>query len=330
MENRNAPATNTTIVLKLTYCWAFTEAGLGGLLHLLHIPLTGFVAGGFAIILISLITKYSTHVFASVMKSLALVLAVKFTLSPYSPFGAYVAVSFQALAGALLFAVFGLRNVTVIVFAVLAMLESALQKPLLAWVIMGNDFFKSATALLQKDWNINLQTLQNMLLIALSLYLLVYVLWAFVVAKWTNYLRKNIEQIRLNEVQIETAKAALLMQKKQRTKGKRTPVFVFAMAVLLVALIAFTALKVLPVAYLLRTIALLLIFFVLIPFIIKKQQQRFVSKNNTAISAAIQTIPIIRQRTLIAYEMSKPLNSLQTMKAFVTATIWLNVFYEEK
>ena len=46
---------------RLTALWAFSEAALGGLLHALHIPFSGVVLGGFAIMFISLIAYYSKN-----------------------------------------------------------------------------------------------------------------------------------------------------------------------------------------------------------------------------------------------------------------------------
>ena len=41
---------NNTI-FRLTMLWAFAEGGLGGIMHLLHIPMTGFIVGGISIII---------------------------------------------------------------------------------------------------------------------------------------------------------------------------------------------------------------------------------------------------------------------------------------
>ncbi len=45
-------------VQRLTALWAFSESGLGGILHALQMPFTGLLVGGMAILLISLIAFF--------------------------------------------------------------------------------------------------------------------------------------------------------------------------------------------------------------------------------------------------------------------------------
>ena len=104
---------NKSALLKLTYFWAFIEAGLGGLLHFLHIPITGFVVGGFAVVLIVLIAKYSNNNSRMIINALGLVLMIKFLLSPYSPYGAYIAVGFQGILAALIFSIGRINSLTI-------------------------------------------------------------------------------------------------------------------------------------------------------------------------------------------------------------------------
>ncbi|HNJ28266.1 MAG TPA: hypothetical protein PLQ40_04880, partial [Ferruginibacter sp.] len=90
-------------IQRLTALWAFTESGLGGIMHALQIPFTGLVVGGMAVIIICLIADLSKHQLKQVLKSALVVLIVKAMVSPHTPFPAYIAVSFQALLGYLLF-----------------------------------------------------------------------------------------------------------------------------------------------------------------------------------------------------------------------------------
>ena len=119
--------------------WALAESGIGGVLHALRLPFTGIFVGGFAVISISLIAWYSTDK-KEILKALSIVLAVKLLASPHSPWQAYVAVAFQGLMGYVLFnqkKQFGLRT---FIFAIVCLLESALQKILLAILTIGTEF----------------------------------------------------------------------------------------------------------------------------------------------------------------------------------------------
>src|SRR5438045_6606034 len=87
-------------VQRLTALWAFSESGLGGIMHALQIPFTGLVVGGMSVIMISFIAQISDHQYREILKSAMIVLIIKAMVSPYTPFPAYIAVSFQALSGA--------------------------------------------------------------------------------------------------------------------------------------------------------------------------------------------------------------------------------------
>ena len=95
-------------IQRLTALWAFTESGLGGIMHALQIPFTGLLVGGMAVIMICLIADISEFNYKQILKSAIIVLIVKAMVSPHTPFPAYIAVSFQALLG---YAVFSLLRV---------------------------------------------------------------------------------------------------------------------------------------------------------------------------------------------------------------------------
>ena len=121
----------TLAIQRLTALWAFSESGLGGIMHALQIPFTGLVIGGFAVIIITFITKISAYKYSQVLQSLFVVLIVKVMVSPYTPFPAYIAVSFQALIGIALFRLLKVNLLSILLLSIIAMLESALQQLLM-------------------------------------------------------------------------------------------------------------------------------------------------------------------------------------------------------
>ncbi|MFN5347709.1 MAG: hypothetical protein ACK5B3_10825 [Bacteroidota bacterium] len=141
--NQTEVGFNQRAVNRLTALWALNESGLGGVLHAAKFPFTGIFVGGFAVILISLIARYSNYSFKSILKSTAMVLMIKAAVSPHSPFPAYIAVSFQGLLGAILFSLSRNFKLTPIIFGGLALLESAIQKILLTVLFFGMSFWKS-------------------------------------------------------------------------------------------------------------------------------------------------------------------------------------------
>lgn len=134
---------NNRAVNRLTALWALNESGLGGILHAAKFPFTGILVGGFAVILITLIARYSNFSFKAILKATAMVLMIKAAVSPHSPFPAYLAVSFQGLLGAVMFSSTRNFKIAPIVFGGLALLESAIQKILLTVLFFGLSFWKS-------------------------------------------------------------------------------------------------------------------------------------------------------------------------------------------
>ena len=209
---------NDAIILKLIYLWAFAEAGLGGFMHLLHIPLTGFIIGGFAVIINVLLAKYSNNNAAVFFKALGIVLALKFLLSPYTPIGAYIAVGFQGMLAAFLFSVFGFNKFIVLFFSITVMIESALQKPLFALIIFGKHFWNSMVKLLVDTFSISQESINNTALMVFLIYMMMYIIWGIILAKWANNLRQNIENLSVDRNKIENLKSKAVLSQEQNNK----------------------------------------------------------------------------------------------------------------
>ena len=137
---------NKLIIERLTALWALNESGLGGFLHVFSSPFTGILVGGIAILLISLIAWYADNVWRSVMKALLIVLVIKAAVSPHSPLTAYLAVSFQGVLGAFLFANFSWKGMAPALLGILTFLESALQKLLVLSIIYGAPLWQAVNS----------------------------------------------------------------------------------------------------------------------------------------------------------------------------------------
>jgi len=130
-------------VERLTALWALNESGLGGFLHIFNTPFTGLIVGGISILMISLIAYFSENKSKSILRALMVVLILKMGVSPHSPIGAYVAVSFQGVLGALLFSKFTWKGFTIPFLAMITYLESAAQKLLILTVVYGNGLWEA-------------------------------------------------------------------------------------------------------------------------------------------------------------------------------------------
>jgi hypothetical protein len=165
-------------IKSLIALWAFSESGLGGLLHALKLPLTGITVGSIAVISIALIAWFSNFNKRALFTALSLVLLVKVTVSPHSPWGAYVAVVFQGLMGILLLNSRKYFKISVLIFAVICLLESAVQRILILFLVYGNKFVTSidqATLQLAKQlgFGIDFSIVYTLFLVYLLLHLLI-------------------------------------------------------------------------------------------------------------------------------------------------------------
>lgn len=127
----------------LIVAWALAECGIGGVMHALRIPFTGIVVGGIAVTCIALIAMSSLNVRKEILTALTLVLLIKLAVSPHSPWQAYVAVMFQGVLGSVLLRNDLISKWRILIFTVICLAESALQKIAISVLIFGLEFFKA-------------------------------------------------------------------------------------------------------------------------------------------------------------------------------------------
>ena len=127
---------------RITALWAVCEGMLGGIIHGFNLPGTGLIISSAAVACISLIAWYCP-VKGAILKATIIVAVFKMMLSPHSPPTAYIAVFFQGLMGELLFA--GKRNfrLSCILLAVLALVESSVQRILVLTIIYGKELWQA-------------------------------------------------------------------------------------------------------------------------------------------------------------------------------------------
>lgn len=131
----------STTWFQLTALWAFVEVVLGGILHALRMPFTGVLVGGAAVFIIGAMVLHSQTPFKDIIRATGVVLIVKAGASPHSPLPAYLAVAYQGFSGALIFSLMRNFKIAAMLFSVLAMLESALQKLLTLTIMYGMAFW---------------------------------------------------------------------------------------------------------------------------------------------------------------------------------------------
>lgn len=141
MDNTNN-IQNSGSVDRLIALWALSEGFLGGFLHLAKIPLTGLILGNVAVIIITLIAKFSCKN-GTILKATLIVLIVKGILSPYTPFTAYIAVALQGISGELLFYKRKSPFVSALLLGILVSLFSSLQRVIFLTIIFGQNLWET-------------------------------------------------------------------------------------------------------------------------------------------------------------------------------------------
>lgn len=134
---------------RLIALWVLCESVLGGIMHAVKIPFTGIIVSSGAVICICLIAYY-VPVKGAILKATIIVAIFKMILSPHTPPTAYIAVFFQGMMGQILF--FNLRffRLSCILLAVLALVESAVQRVLILIVLYGNNFWNALNEFIKK------------------------------------------------------------------------------------------------------------------------------------------------------------------------------------
>jgi hypothetical protein len=321
---------NKSIIDKLTALWALNESGLGGFLHVFNIPFTGLIVGGIAILLISLIGYYAENKWQAILKALLIVLIIKMAVSPYSPFGAYAAVSFQALFGALLFTKFSWKGATLMVLGVVTFLESAVQKIFILTVLYGNGLWEAIDiygAWVQKKMEFVSETSTTSVLI--TIYLLVYCICGLLAGVFIKSMIIIIANKK--EVDFYIEPNTLYFDKttsKVSFKTKVIWVWLITVAVIVLAFSLFGG-DLLGwkkgVYIMLRSFFILMLWYLIIGPLLLKLVRKYLTKKESQykedITNAMDLFPYFRQIILYTLKETKDLKGYTRFKYFMANSI---------
>jgi hypothetical protein len=328
-------------VQRLTALWAFTESGLGGIMHALQIPFTGLVVGGMAVIIISMIAEIANKDLKQVLKSAVIVLIVKAMVSPYTPFPAYIAVSFQAVLGYALFNLFSINFFSILLLSTIAMLESAIQKLLILTLFFGKSFWKAMDemmAFIAKQFGV-LSTSGSQRIV--GIYLLIYIVGGVFIA-WVAYktikgfsAEKDIFTLDNTEaINKEIFKSSTA---KRKNIYNKLWVMIFLLIVLSVVLFVFSDDTkqgwVAVVKTISWTMSAVLIWFMIVTPLFTKLIQKFLQKKQSRYSdevlKTLSFLPVLQQLTGLAWKKSKGYKGLKRWHFFVSALIHWSLTYSD-
>lgn len=311
-------------ILRLTYLWAFAEGGLGGMMHLLHIPMTGFLIGGISVIINVFIAAYSKVNARTMLSSLGLVLLCKFALSPHSPLGAYVAVSFQGILALLIFSIVGVNRFSILLYAILVMLENAIQKPLMAYLIFRDELIQGISITVNKFFK-NRQLTENFLFGLTSIYFGIYTIWALIIGHWAYAFLGSIEKFKLD--------SSILLNQRQlpseKPRGNKKVIWVIMTfsVIFFFLFFYFSSVKVHWTIYALKAFTWFLILALILPFILRFILQYFSKRSESKVLHSLSLMPAIKENMRRSFEFVSKDHGFAKIRNFMFYSIYLNVFH---
>ncbi|CAN5639105.1 hypothetical protein BH10BAC5_BH10BAC5_01410 [soil metagenome] len=191
------------------------------------------ILASFAVICIILIGSENT---SSILKALLLVAIVKFTLSPQTPFTAYIAVGFQGLTGYLLLRPKSFFMVKCILFGMLAMIQTSLQKPIVYTILYSAQFWNELNKMMNsllKDFGIQDY---NYALIVICCYVFIHMIAGVIAAifayRFTKIHFSNRRDEKTGGKMLSQSEIAEFIGKKKKKHFKAIPVILGLFAIL--------------------------------------------------------------------------------------------------
>lgn len=339
MINRTNINDDPTIFYRLVAVWVICEAMLGGIIHGFRIPVSGLVVGSAAVICISLIAWYVPHK-GAIFKATIVVAIFKMMLSPQAPPPAYIAVFFQGLTGELFFRNRKYFRISCILFAIIALLESGLQRILVLTIVYGNDLWVVVNDFLNKLTK-QKTTTNYSLWIGIG-YVGLHLLTGMLVGSWMASLPKKMERWKVQEnwvIKPASTSFEILHDRTNRKRRIRTGMLIIW--TLLVVLYVQSYYKIgtplLPahvsLKILLRSLIIILAWIFIISPLLKKFLYRSLEKRKTAmkeeIAAVLHLLPSTRQMLAAAWYKSAGHGSLKRIGLFARIA-FLNILYNEQ
>lgn len=310
--------------------WAFAETSIGGLLHALKLPFTGILVGGIAVISISMLGYYQKQGESRILEALFIVLMVKLLASPHSPWQAYIAVAFQGYLGSLLYRNKHNFKVKTMVFGVVALFESAIQKLLVTLLIFGNSFFESldlAAASVVSAFGLKADF--SLVYTIFGIYIFLHLLVGLILGIWIPKIPLEVKGFAPKMASIKQAEP---IEKSKLAKYKKRIWVSMVVFVLILAgvkwLLPETKYSILIWMFFRALLISLLLVFIVGP-LIKKWVKKWIVRKNIDASSWNDIIDMIPQFSLKAFGVMKYVNQhytgLNKVKYFLIGIITLSV-----
>ncbi|MGQ0739721.1 MAG: hypothetical protein ACT4OJ_11720 [Bacteroidota bacterium] len=309
----NSPLADGGIYFRLIALWVLCEAMLGGIIHGFKIPVSGLVVGSCAVICICLIGWYAPAR-GAILKATLIVAVFKMMLSPQAPPTAYIAVFFQGMLGELFFRSKKYYRPACVALAVLALLESALQRILVLTLVYGKDFWE---VLNDSIYRIGGDAGTDYSYFIILWYVLIHLIAGVLVGVWAGFLPQRIQLLeglqKQYHVQPERGSAVSPVRQKKK-KLFRGFFFIIWMALLALWLqsISHIGKPLMPshasLRILLRSAIIILSWYFLIGPLLRKALQQWLQqkKKQSArqVKQVVELLPFTRHLVTQSWRLS--------------------------
>ncbi len=344
---QSIPVSSTVAVARLTALWALAESALGGVVHALRLPLSGLVMAGTAVILISLIAHFAERP-RELLRATLLVLIVKAVGAPHTQLVGYLAVAFQGLFAYCLYSVWRPGRASTAVFAVVALLETAMQKLLTLAIFFGVPLWEAIDEwggwIIERYFPAYIDAEFSLAMSLVGIYLGIYLIGGLAVGYIAGKLPESIMAERrkigphayLPAQQVAPAPASVPAAARRRRLLKEVLMW-GGVAALLAATVYVGAGELSPWAsasiYLIRTLAILAVWYFLLGPLLSKWLHRWLLSRSAdhavELERLLDALPMYRALASSQYrELSKQYSGFSLYRHWLPRVLALSLVAE--
>ena len=250
-------------------------------MHAVRSPFTGLIVASVSVAMIGVIVKVGKADLKTLTSALVAVLTVKFLLSPHSSPSAYLAVSFQAFAGFAILSAVKSTRIAMILFGVVALVESAMQKVIVLYILFGsslNEALVTWQGWIAKKYNLYLSWLafDSMAYIYVGVFAVVGLLAGWLAA---NLISKLERSSMVPALEVPTLESTSTDHKRRGVSKRLVTLSIVVLLLLGTYLISDSNLSYLPW---LRVIIFVLLWIVVVLPLFKYLGQRYLFKSDVS------------------------------------------------
>jgi len=339
LMNKASAISSSTIYYRLIALWVICESALGGIIHGLRLPISGLLVGSCAVICITLIASY-VPTKGSILKATIIVAIFKMMLSPQSPPTAYIAVFFQGIIGELLFFNTRWRKLACILFAILALLESAVQRILILIIVYGKEVWKAVNDFIN---SLTHQTaITNYSLYFVGVYILLHLLTGLFIGFFTTNLPSAILKCKA-EVNFDVTINNDTILSNQIYSSKKKKILNGSLLIVWIVLIFLYIQSIIPIGepllsshvsiqIFIRSLLIILFwYFVLSPLLnicLKKWLAKQQNKSQKDIQQILLLLPAVKYIVQQSWQLSSSYKGIKRWKQFCKISLVYTLYYE--